>query len=358
MSSIQFVIAGISGDVSKRKVLPAIKEFVVLNPDTKINLYGLSRSVVDTNEMQSIVGEYDNLFINLIQYDYRDSELISNILSSAEYTIVYLALPPVAFVNLLNLFCFLDKSKFDIVIEKPFASNFDEYQNILNIVQNCRLEKNVHFFDHYMFKPGLDFDKYYSEFDDLFDNHVNKISKIHIRALEKIGIEGRGNYYDKIGAIKDMIFHLFSMLLKLYRKIGNVLEVNDLDVRNIVKAQYNGYRDEVDNHNSLTETYFLIDSFDKKNGIHIIFESGKKQPEKETSIEIFFNNGDIIKIFIAPDMFIKVFSNGQEKKIYASQDLPVYQEHVIMFHSLINKDKSNFWKKEDIYNVWQFVENI
>lgn len=358
MSNIQFIVAGVSGDVSKRKVLPTIKEFALLHSDIKINLYGLSRSNVEINEIKNILGECNNLFIHLIQYDYQNASLISDILNRAEYTIVYLALPPVAFVNLLNLFCFLDKSKFDIVIEKPFASNLDEYKNILNIIQNCRLEKNVHFFDHYMFKPGLDFDKYDTKFDNLFDIHSNKISKIHIRALEMIGIEGRGNYYDKIGAIKDMIFHLFAMLIKFYKKIGKILIINDLTVNNIVKTQYDGYKDEVGNKDSLTETYFLIELFDKQNDIWIIFESGKKQPEKETSIEIFFENGDVIKIFIAPEIYIKVFSDGKEKKIYASKELMKYSEHVMMFDSLINKDEINFWSKEDIYNVWQFIENL
>ncbi len=354
MSNIQFVIAGISGDVSKRKVLPAIRNFVALHPDLKINLVGLSRFNVDIKEIQSIVDTFDNLYISLIQYNYDDPSIVSSILGRSEYTIFYLALPPVAFVNLLNLFCFLDKSKFDLVVEKPFASNLDAFNKIINTIEQCHLQNNVHFFDHYMFKYGLDLDNYS---EDIFKKIAfTKIDKVHVKSLENIGIEGRVNYYDQTGAIEDMIFHLFSMVIKFYKKFNKNLCIDRLILIKLMKSQYDGYREEVGNPHSNTETYFMMNLLDKENEIELVLESGKKQPKKETSMQVFVDNNEILYISVGPEVFIEYFSNS--KKLYLPESASTHDEHVNMFESLLKKDYSNFWQFNDIKKVWKFVEGL
>src|SRR3989344_3756110 len=121
------------------------------------------------------------------------------------------------------------------------------------------------------------------------------ISSIHIIASEKIDIEGRVNFYEQTGALKDFVqSHLIEMtavvlsgsfeIARREEALKNLKIVCDIRKHECVKrGQYEGYRDEVNNPNSTTETFVSINmvSMDPAwRGVSIVLSTGKAFNEK------------------------------------------------------------------------------
>jgi len=139
----------------------------------------------------------------------------------------------------------------------------------------------------------------------------NNIASIEIIASEKIDIEGRVNFYEQTGALKDFVqSHLLEMTavvlsgsfepVRRKEVLKNLKIVCDIRKRECVKrGQYEGYRDEVNNPNSTTETFVSINmiSMDPAwSGVSIFLSTGKAFNEKFTRIKIKYKD-DSEKIF-------------------------------------------------------------
>ncbi len=341
------VILGVSGDLAKRKVLPALYHLLkdgLLPPKTLI--IGTSRNDIKSDQIISdlelcIIGEnkscdptvlkkFKSIF-KVIKFDPNDTKSFFNLkqtLNNYETKhktcfnrFFYLSVPPnvvqpivkkLGIVN-LNSKCSHDKANSFLLMEKPFGSDLDSAKALIKETARFFEEDQIYRIDHYLAKESaqniLTFRKNNPIFEDLWSNKY--ISKITISALEKLGIEQRVNFYEHTGALRDLIqSHLIQLLSLVTMKVPDNLddsslihkhklkllksvnEVSLFDIKNnLVAGQYKGYLQEVHNPNSKTETYIKIKlTINSKewHNVPIYLETGKSLNVKQTEIKIYF----------------------------------------------------------------------
>lgn len=348
-----FLLIGITGDLAKRKILPALSQFSNKNPEIEINLYGYSRSEPNRQEIEDILGNHNLKSINFIQGEYSDPTFFIDLFNKTpqdEKLVAYFAIPPHVFLDLLKTFCPYNTHNLDILIEKPFGQDLNEAKEIINKVIECKLERNVHFCDHYLFKEALDLNSDIQE--NLRKLAENKVSKIEIRALEKVDVKGRAGYFDSVGSIKDMIPAHFYSLWFILNKYGITdKKLNDLEIKDIRLAQYKGYLEDIEKEESNTETYFKING--DLRGTEVTFESGKYLQQKLTEIDIFFENGEKVNWNIDPEKNL-VINENQAISLNRSNNL----DHTNLFEDIRNNSHDRFLNESDAINGWLFYEKI
>jgi len=226
------ILFGGLGDLAKNKIYPVLyslfKKYRLLNC-TKIISTG-RRPNIGKEEflkiLENSIKTHDENFFSLfdfVRFDLEKEEEynnLKNILSNfkEEEFIFYLATPPTTFETIIkNLGDFLKAfpNKRKIVIEKPFGYDLYSAQKLNRLIKDYFKEEEIYRIDHFLGKEtvqnifGLRFSNII--FEGIWNR--NFIDHIQISALEDIGVEGRLGYYDKVGALRDMIQnHLIQIL--------------------------------------------------------------------------------------------------------------------------------------------------
>lgn len=365
MQRWKFLLLGITGDLAKIKILPSISQFAEnFQEEVQIDLIGYSRSVPNVSQIQKILnessktGKHSLNSLNFFQGEYDNLEFFDSLYSSAsddERLIIYMAVPPSVFLKFLKNSCPHNDKNINIIVEKPFGRNFNEALEILNTLKECHLLKRVHFLDHYLFKPQLQLSKL--EMNNFKDIKNKKIVSIKIQALESVKVGSRGRYYDSVGALKDMLPHLFSILLQVlknFTKDFSLETFKNFKISDLSLGQYEDYPVEVSNPESTTETYFKVIS---KLGETVIYlESGKSLKQKYTGVSIDFADGSSCKWQIAPDKLLDFRS--AENSFTLSLDRGNKHDHTLMFEALLEKEFDFFVKPSEIITGWWLHDQI
>ena len=213
-----------------------------------------------------------------------------------------------------------------VVVEKPFGTDLKTAQHLNAVVSKTFDEKDTYRIDHYLGKETAQNIMVLRFANAIFEPLWNRehIDHVQITCAEHLGMEGgRGGYYDKAGALRDMVQnHLLQLLslvamepstdlsadgvrdekVKVIRSLPQVTHENV--TAHAVRAQYTegyvngervpGYRDE-DRvpDDSMTEAYvalrFTIDSW-RWAGVPFYIRMGKRLPKKATEISVHFKN--------------------------------------------------------------------
>lgn len=255
--------------------------------------------------------DYDSLALELGRVD-GEWKVCSN-------KLFYLAVPPQFYETIfkhlagsgLTIPCGPDEGWTRVLVEKPFGKDEKTAEKLDLLLAKLFKEEQIYRIDHYLAKEMLQNILSFRFSNNILEqNWSNKyIEKIEIRLLEKIGAEGRGLFYDGVGALRDVgQNHLLQMLafVTMEHPKSYAADVIRAARANILKhlvpptkkgiqetsfrAQYTGYRtiDGV-NKTSQTETYFRIQGelgTPRWRGVPVLFESGKrlKSPLKEIVI--------------------------------------------------------------------------
>jgi len=202
------------------------------------------------------------------------------------------------------------------MLEKPFGNDLKSAQSLIQHMDKYFSEGQIYRIDHYLAKQSLR-----NILDEKFER--NNIAKIEIIASEKIDIQGRADFYEQTGALKDFVqSHLLEMAAVFlsgsferearHKALANLEIVCDISKHECIKrGQYAGYRAEVGNQNSLTETFVSINLISKDpawRGIPINLTTGKALAEKFTEIRIEYKNKEAktFKIDHEPDTYKRV----------------------------------------------------
>lgn len=374
MKTQKILILGITGNLAKLKILPAIGQYFDLhNQEINIEIIGYSRSKANLEEIQSLIRSQINSIknenqlpkITLIQGEYGDNTFYDGLVGSLtldDSLTIYLAVPPSVYINFLENSCPYSKYPIDILIEKPFGESLEEGRHILEIVAKCDLHQRVHFLDHYLFKSALQVDNN-EIIKELNQSNLNadNISMISITANETIDVKERGGYYDNNGAIKDMFPHLYSIYHMMASLINHGKPINiQWYVNSLEKKQYDGYKSDVQKPNSITESYFFVnfhDSIDDNWNKQLILTSGKKQANKLTDIYISFKTGYFLNFEIAPNPSLvlkKANDIIKEFKINIDDKL----DHTRVFENVLAGDFSRFVPNDKVLEYWEVYQKI
>jgi len=287
-----FVIFGASGDLAKRYILPALGDM-----DFPGEIVPISRK------------DYGNLK-NLITNN-------GDLPAGKAGKIFHLAVPPEAVPDVVKLISDnFGNDKIKIMLEKPFGRDLESAGSLIKHIDQYFSEEQIYRIDHYLAKQSMQ--KVVNE-----EWKKSEIAKIEIIASEKIDIEGRVNFYEQTGALKDFLqSHLLEMLSVVLSKsfdsarrfdaLNKLQIVCDITKHECVKrGQYEGYRKEVGNEESMTETFVSVNISSEDplwRGVPIVLSTGKAFTEKFTEIIIQYKDGSkkVFSIEHEPDAYGRV----------------------------------------------------
>jgi len=364
----KIVIFGISGDLSRRKLLPALKN-IVANSEHDIEIIGVSRRDIDILEiLHSSIGDdsldsITSVFkMNLSEPgDYAELKTKLN-LQAEDQAMMYLSVPPGSATRIATFIgeAGLNTDNVKILFEKPFGLDLESAQDMVNETNKHFKEGQVYRIDHYMAKEiAREIIRLRSDADNHHHHWSNRaVKSVEVVAHETLGVEGRGEFYEQTGAIRDVIQgHLMQLLSLVLMDIPADNDIKMLPVyrqkaleslipakrEDVVKSQYDGYLDEIQSAHSTTETYAKItleSSSDRWQGVPLILETGKKMPEKRTYIKINYKDGN-------EDFF-------EEGKIKFEDNLKDAYEHVII--DAIEGRRSIFTTSGEILASWRALK--
>lgn len=338
------VIFGVTGDLAQRYLLPALYHLFkdnLLHEHTQI--IGLTRQALSTEDLfgkvELCINEVDNICdpvalktiaskTRLIQFDPNVADNYVSLHQSLNdieeqhgmcmNRLYYLSIPPNLFEttvhNLgeagLNQSCQHGTASTRILVEKPFGADLASAETLISKTNEVFREEQVFRIDHYLAKETVQniliFRHHNPIIADVWDNQ--HIERIDISAVEKIGIEGRANFYDGVGALRDLVqSHLLQLLAVTTMNVPQELTSDNIHAQKQAllasvapadpslakRGQYDTYKDEVANPGSITETYasiqLHIDS-DTWRGVPLTITTGKALGEKRTEITITFTS--------------------------------------------------------------------
>jgi glucose-6-phosphate 1-dehydrogenase len=344
------IIFGASGDLTKRKLIPALYDLYKQNllPD-KFAVLGASRSPLSDDEFRNKAGEFlpteekvdefkQKLFYQPVQNNSAEDFIplknrlndISELFKIEKNYIFYLSTPPSLYGIIPKYLAENGLSKSNkyfrrLIVEKPFGTTLDSARELNIQLLNYFSENQIYRIDHYLGKETVQ-NMLVTRFSNgIFEPLWNRryIDRIEITSAESLGVEGRGGYYDHSGALRDMLQnHLLQIvgfvameppvvleadairneILKVFQSFRPIRE-NEVS-RHVIRGQYTesniggeqvlGYRNEAGVEKfSRTETFvalkFFIDNW-RWAGVPFYIRTGKKLPTRVTEIVIHYKN--------------------------------------------------------------------
>ncbi len=330
MKDLIITIFGATGDLTSRKLLPALaKLYKRKKISDKMMIVALGRRAYDTNAyleymkesatskldiktLEKIV-EYHQIEITNLS-DYKNLvEKINSHKHENTRELFYLAIGPELFpvvsknINESNL-VEMGNINQSIVFEKPFGHDLESAKGINEMLWNYFDEKQIYRIDHYLGKEMIQNIMMVRFANRIFEEiwHNRSIKSVKIIAKETDGILGRAGYYDTSGALKDMVqSHLLQMLSMIAMEVPlsyhsddvkdekvKVLKHLSFDKDSLIFAQYDGYLEEKNiDKDSKTETFVFLKAYvntPRFKGVPFYLMTGKKLDKKESVIIIEF----------------------------------------------------------------------
>lgn len=309
----KLIIFGITGDLSQRKLLPALRDIVGTGEYDDLSIIGVSRREVKPEEVVGTIPELvDRTKIFTMDLaEAGDYRLLSDYLSldAEEQALFYLSVPPSAAADIVDFLgqAGLNTPNVKILFEKPFGFDLETATEFLERTGRYFDEDQLYRIDHYMAKEVTQYIlKLRSNAESRHhDWGFVTIKSIDVVASEKIGVEGRGVFYEQTGALRDFIqghlLQLLSLILMTMddaplseRRLKALQQLEPANPALADRAQYEGYQDEVGNPGSLTETFAAIElrSVQQRwNGVPIRLITGKNLNEKRSYVEVTYKDG-------------------------------------------------------------------
>ncbi len=340
------IIFGVTGDLAKRKLLPALYRLVkdnLLHEFTEV--IGVTRSEVSREDffanIELCINEVDGVCdmkavqilkskFHLRQMDVVSGEAYDELLKDLNVIedrygmcmnrLYYLSVPPnvsepiITFLGMhgLNKSCKHNEADTRLLTEKPFGYDLVSAQELMGTINQHFKEAQVFRIDHYLAKETVQNILTFRFNNPIFQPLWNSkfINYIEVVAEEKIGIEGRVKFYEQTGALRDLIQnHLLQILAlvtmeqplrftsrEIHARKRDLLELTESItpyevVTRTVRGQYATYRQEVSNNDSYAETFaavrLTINNQRWKN-VSFIIRTGKSLKEKTSKVRVVF----------------------------------------------------------------------
>ncbi|MFL6451489.1 MAG: glucose-6-phosphate dehydrogenase [Bryobacteraceae bacterium] len=257
------VIFGASGDLSKRKLLPALyRLFFEGRISTEFAVIGSSRTPMSDDQFRERMRESVSKFLEDAPFDedvwksfsqslfYVPGDLsnpesyehIRNKLDEVEKShqtagnvLFYLSTQPSYYAEAIKALgehgLTQGKGWRRVIIEKPFGHDLNSARKLNEEIHRVLDESDVYRIDHYLGKETVQNILAFRFGNGIFEPLWNRryISFIQITAAESIGVEGRGGYYQEAGALRDMIQnHLSQVMATVAMEPPSVFDANNV----------------------------------------------------------------------------------------------------------------------------------
>jgi len=441
------VIFGAGGDLTKRKLIPALVKMLrcgLLHPKSKIIgvlkertreawLDTLLQGLIDYSpdiEMSDQQWLEFSTRLKIVDGDLEDEQTYINLAASLELldsrtnAMFYCAVPPSIYTTIA---AGLHKQKLDdeskgfrrVVIEKPFGMDLESFRQLNQDLQVLLNESQIYRIDHYLGKESVQNLLVFRFANSILEPLWNRnfIDHIQISAAESIGIGYRANYYEKSGALRDMIqSHLMQVMTLVAmeppveftadavrdEKIKVLRAVRHFKPEQVkqqtVAAQYGSGKSEKEkikayvseegvSPDSVTETFtavrFHIDNW-RWQGVPFILWTGKRLPKRVSEIIIRFRklpfnlfdshatppiaNSLVFRLHPDEGIFLRMnakmpgLTTDTQRMVmrapYAEGGEDVSDAYEVLLHDVLTGDATLFSRADEVEESWSIIEPI
>lgn len=445
VETFDLIIFGGTGDLAMRKLLPALyhrDRDEQITPQSRI--IAASRGALSQDDYLTMVeeslrsnlaeGDFDEAhwasFSQRLYYaqadalEHSDWGALSEVLAEHEdrVRVAYLATAPSLFgpisAGLKSNGLITDSSR--IVLEKPLGRDLDSAKEINNAVGECFREDQIYRIDHYLGKEtvqnllALRFGN--SLFEPLWRRSA--IDHVQFTVAEDLGVGGRVEFYDGVGALRDMVQNHLLQLVCLFameppssldqnavrdekiKVLRSLKPISAEDVRaNTVRGQYSegaikgetvsGFADELSNKDSTTETFVAL-KLEIENwrwsGVPFYLRTGKRLKAKHSEIVVQFQDvphsifpeqeynvsPNLLRIRLQPDEGVQLSVMAKEpgpggfELRPVSLDLsfaetfgvryPDAYERLLM--EVLRGNPALFMRRDEVEAAWEWIDGI
>ncbi|MEP7061534.1 MAG: glucose-6-phosphate dehydrogenase [Betaproteobacteria bacterium] len=413
------VFFGITGDLAYKQIFPALQS-LIRHTGHSPPVIGVARSPLSDDQLRArardSVEKHGGLDaaafaklsarLHYVDGDYADASTyvrLKKALGDAKRPLYYLAIPPSMFTTVVDGLarsgCATDAR---VIVEKPFGHDLASAQALNDTLRRSFPESAIFRIDHYLGKEPVA-NLLYFRFANSFVEPIwnrNHVASVQITMAESFGVQGRGRFYDEVGAIRDVVQNhmlqvtgLLAMEAPIRRNADAARDerlrvfraMRPLAPEDVVRGQFRGYRDEPGvTAGSQVETFAAlklhIDTW-RWEGVPFYIRAGKrlavtatevivklKRPPLAVFDSIAPGQSNQFRFRLSPEVFISVGARvkapgeemvGEDVELIARRvpgdEMTPYER---LLGDAIEGDTSLFASADSIEAAWRVVDPV